>query len=67
MIKEILRQWDGIFVRIVRFCARRALYVILAAIVLSTGICHYVVNNAKINSDTSDMLSPGLAVSAGLY
>ena len=60
MIKEILRQWDGIFVRIVRFCARRALYVILTAIVLSTGICHYVVNNAKINSDTSDMLSPAL-------
>ena len=60
MIKEILRQWDGIFVRIVRFCARRALYVILTATVLSTGICHYVVNNVKINSDTSDMLSPAL-------
>ncbi|HAT35399.1 MAG TPA: hypothetical protein DCS82_06765, partial [Rhodospirillaceae bacterium] len=60
MIKEILGQWDDLFVRIVKFCALRAVYVLIAAFGLSAGILNYVVENAKINSDTSDMLSPTL-------
>jgi hopanoid biosynthesis associated RND transporter like protein HpnN len=60
VIKEILRHCDGIFVRIVNFCARRALYVICIAILLTTGIVNYTAKNFKINSDTSDMLSPEL-------
>ena len=58
MIKEILRQRSDILVCIANFCARHAIIVVLSLGILSVAIANYVITNAKVNSDTSEMLSP---------
>jgi len=60
LIKDILRRRSDVLVSVANFCAKRALFVIFILGMSSAVVCHYVIQNAEVNSDTSEMLSPSL-------
>jgi hopanoid biosynthesis associated RND transporter like protein HpnN len=55
-----MRREGDIFVRVVNFCSRHAVWVLCATVVLTGLVLTFTIKNVEINSNTADMLSPEL-------
>jgi predicted RND superfamily exporter protein len=59
-LSRLARVYVELLIRLVEFCSRRALWVVVAGVLLSAASVYYAVNHFAITTDTSQALSRDL-------